>query len=63
MGTENRLQWDKGSIINKEENSRIRKLEQSAFIHFKYHVISQPSIDISPIWLQIIIPEIKRKKL
>ena len=28
-----RFQWNKASIINKEENSRIRKLKESAFIH------------------------------
>ena len=59
----NRFQWDKASIISKEENSRIRKLKQSAFIHCTDHVISQPSIDISPIWLPIIRPEINKKKL
>ena len=56
-----RFQWDKASIITKIENSRIRKLKESAFIHCTDHVISQPSIDRSPIWLPIIRPEIKRK--
>ena len=52
-----RFQWDKASIISKEENSRIR-------VHpFTDHVISQPSIGISPIWLPIIRPEINKKKL
>ena len=53
MGTEHRFQQDKASIINKEENSRIWKLKESAFIHCTDHVISQPSIDIIPIWLPI----------
>ena len=57
-----RFQWDKTSIISKEENSRTGKLKESAFIHYTDHVISQPSIDINPIWLPIIKPEIKRKK-
>ena len=48
------FQWDKESIISKIENSRIRKLKESAFIHCTDHVISQPSIDVSPIWLPII---------
>ena len=56
-----RFQWDKASIISKEENSRIRKLKESVFIHCTDHVISQPSIDVSPIWLPIIKPEIKTK--
>ena len=47
----------------KEENSRIRKLKESVFIHCTDHVISQPNIDISPIWLPIIRPEINKKKL
>ena len=54
-----RFQWDKASIINKEANSRIRKLKESAFIHCTDRVIIQPSNDISPIWLPIIRPEIK----
>ena len=44
------FQWDKASKV---ENSRIRKLKESAFIHFIDNVISQPSIDISPTWLPI----------
>ena len=62
-GQKHRFQWDKASIISKEGNSRIRKLKESAFIHCTDHVISQPSIDMSPIWLPLIRPEIKRKKL
>ena len=42
MGTEHRFQWDKESIISKEENSRIRKFKKSAFTHCTDHVISQP---------------------
>ena len=57
-----RFQWDKASIISKEENSRIRKLKESVLIHCTHPVISQPSIDISPIWLPIIRPEIKKEK-
>ena len=56
------FQWDKVSVISKEENPRIRILKKSAFIHCTDHVISQPSIDVSPIWLPIIRPEIKREK-
>ena len=59
-GQKHRFQCDKASIISKEENSRIRKLKESAFIHCADHVISQPSSDISPIWLPIIRPEIKK---
>ena len=58
-----RFQWDKTTIISVEENSMIRKLKESAFIQCRDHVISQPSIDISPIWHPIIRPEIKRKKI
>ena len=56
-------QWDKASIIGKEKNSGIKKLKESAFNHCTDHVISQPSIDISPIWLPITRPEMKKKKL
>ena len=61
MGTEIQIPLGQ-SKHNKEENSRIRTLKESAFIHCTDHVISQPSIDISPTWLPIILPEIKKKK-
>ena len=57
-----RFQWDKASIVSKEENSRIMKLKESTFIHCTDQAISQPSIAISPIWLPIIRPEIKKRK-
>ena len=43
-----RFHWDKASILSTEENSRIKKLKESTFIHCTDHVISQPSTDISP---------------
>ena len=58
-----RFQWDKARVISKEENSRIRKLKESAFIHRTDHAISQPSIDMSPIRLPIIRTEIKKKQI
>ena len=57
-----RFQWDKASIISKEENSRIRKVKESELIHCTDHVLSQPSTDVSLIWLPIMRPEIKRKQ-
>ena len=57
-----RFQCDKAGIISKEENSMIRKLKESTFIHYTDHVISQPRIDISLIWLPIIRPIIKKGK-
>ena len=62
MGTETQIPVGQNKH-NKEENSRIRKLKESAFIHCTDHAISQPSICIRPIWLPIIRPEIKRKIL
>ena len=56
-----RFQWGKANIISKEDNSRIRKLKESAFIRCTDYVINQPSIDISPIWLPIIRLEIRKK--
>ena len=65
MGTETQIPVGqrKHNTVSKKENSRIRKLKESAFIHCTDHVISQPSIDISPIWLPIIRPEIKKEKI
>ena len=57
-----RFQWDKASIIRKEQNSRIRKFKESALIHCTDQVIGQPNIDMVPIWLSIIRPEIKKEE-
>ena len=57
-----RFQWDKANILSKVENSRIRKLKETAFIHCVDHVISQPSFDISPMWLPITRSEIRKNR-
>ena len=38
--------------------SIIRKLKESAFIHYVDQIISQTSFDISPMWLPIMKPEL-----
>ena len=62
MGTETQIPVGQSNHnkYGKKENSRIRKLKESAFNHCTDHVISQPTIDINLIWLPVITSEIKK---
>jgi hypothetical protein len=45
------IQWDKEEIIHKRENMMTRELKELVFIKTTEHVTSQPSLDVSSIWL------------
>ncbi|PSN34924.1 hypothetical protein C0J52_24622, partial [Blattella germanica] len=62
--TGRRIQWDIDNIIRKEENVEIRKLKESTFFRVQiYIVISQSSIDISPMWRPLIKSEIEKSRV
>jgi hypothetical protein len=48
-------------ILQIEPNATYRKYKESAHMSLIDHPISQPSLDISPIWTPIITAEIKKK--
>jgi hypothetical protein len=48
------------NTIQKEPNTIFRKYKESAHMAYLENMISQPSLEMSPIWLPIIKEEIKR---
>jgi hypothetical protein len=47
--------WDEARILEIGSNSRYRKYKESAHMACLTNPISQPSLDISPIWILLIL--------
>jgi hypothetical protein len=47
------VDWDDSRILKIESNSRYRKYKELAHMARLTNPISQPSIDISPIWIPL----------
>jgi hypothetical protein len=56
-----RICWKEAKVLQTEPNTTYRKHKKSAHIALEDHPISQPSLDISPIWTPIIIAAEVRK--
>jgi hypothetical protein len=50
--------WDETSVLNIESHSKYRKYKEAAHMACYIDPISQPSLDISPIWIPIISNEV-----
>jgi hypothetical protein len=57
---DHRIKWDEAKAIQKEPNTIYRKYKDSAHTAYLENTISQPSLEMSPIWLPIIKEEIKK---
>jgi predicted GIY-YIG superfamily endonuclease len=55
-----RVNWDEARVLEIESNSRYRKYKESAYIACTTNPISQPSLDISPIWIPLIKEEVNK---
>jgi hypothetical protein len=55
-----RVNWDEARVLEIDSNSRYRKYKESAYIACITNPISQPSLDISPIWSPLIKEEVKK---
>jgi hypothetical protein len=53
-----RVGWDEARILKIESNSRYRRYKKSAHMACLTNPISQPSLDISPIWIPLISDEV-----
>jgi hypothetical protein len=53
MKRAHRVGWDEARILEIESNSRYRKYKESAHMACLTNLISQPSLDISPIWIPL----------
>jgi hypothetical protein len=49
-----RVGWDEAKILEIESNSRYKKYKESAHMACLTNPISQPSLNISPIWIPLI---------
>jgi hypothetical protein len=49
-----RIRWDDARSLEIESNGRYRKYKESAHMTCSTNPISQPSLDISPIWIPLI---------
>jgi hypothetical protein len=57
---EHRICWNEAKVLQIEPNTIYRKYKESAHMSLLEHPISQPSVDISPVWTPVITTEIKR---
>jgi hypothetical protein len=46
--------WNEAKVLHIESNSRCRKYKESAYMACMNNPISQPSLEISPIWIPVI---------
>jgi hypothetical protein len=60
-GHEIRVSMEKRRVQQTEPNTTYRRYKESAHMSLIDHAISQPSLDISPIWSPIIAAEAKKK--
>jgi hypothetical protein len=57
-----RVGWDKAIVLEIESNSRYRKYKESAHMACLTNPISQPSLDISPLWIFLISKEFSKSE-
>jgi hypothetical protein len=50
--------WDEARVFEIESNSRYRKYKESAHMTCLTNPISQPSVDVAPIWISLISHEV-----
>jgi predicted GIY-YIG superfamily endonuclease len=57
------ISWQESTVLQIEPNTTYRKYKESAHMSLVDHLISQPSLDISPIWTAIIAAEVGKLQL
>jgi hypothetical protein len=57
-----RVDWDDARILEIESNSTYRKYKESAHMACLTDPISQPGLDISPIWTSLISNEVSNSQ-
>jgi hypothetical protein len=57
---DHKICWNEGKVLQIEPNAVYRKYKESDHVSLLERQISQPSVDISPIWTPVITTEIKR---
>jgi hypothetical protein len=57
-----RVGWDEPRVLEIESNRMYRKYKESAHMACLINLISQPSLDISPLWICLISKEVSKSK-
>lgn len=57
---DHKILWNEAKVLQIEHNTTYRKYKESAHMSLLDHPISQPSVEISPIWTPVITAEIKK---
>jgi hypothetical protein len=57
---DHKIRWSEAKVLQIEPNATFRKYKESAHLSLLDHPISQPSLDISPIWTSVIAEEVKK---
>jgi hypothetical protein len=55
--------WIEVKVLQIEHNTTCKKYKESAHMSLIDHLINQPSLDISPIWIPIITAEVRKLQL
>jgi hypothetical protein len=55
--------WTEAEVLQIEPNATYRKHKESAHVSLVDQPISQPSLDISPIWTHVIAAEVRKLQL
>jgi hypothetical protein len=55
-----KLCWKEAKVLQIEPNTTYRKYRESAHVSVVENPISQPSLDISPIWTPVIAAEVRK---
>jgi hypothetical protein len=58
-----KIRWNEARVLQIEPNTTYRKHNESAHMSLTDHPISQPNLDISPIWTNVITAEVKKLQL
>jgi hypothetical protein len=57
-----RVGWDEARILEIESNSRYTKYKESAHMACSTDPISQPSLEISPIWIALVGKDVSKSE-
>jgi hypothetical protein len=55
---DSKICWKDAKVLQIKSNTTYRKYKESSHMSLVYHLISQPSLNISPIWTPIIVVEV-----
>jgi hypothetical protein len=55
--------WNEAKVLKIEPNITYRKYKESSHMSLLDHLISQPNLDISLIWIPVITAEVKKLQL